>query len=166
MIKEFIYGFYARLLFQLVVYNSSINPIFKIIYIFAADRIDSEIYRYKIKKTYFDFSSCSDYHLIDKINDFIGYLLVHSIVCKNKLLNESNYMILSYVLLYRIIGYISVYITKKRYLFLLFFDMYKEVLIVFYFIKNTKLKYSLIFLLFLLKLNIEYKFHYKTIYKV
>ena len=75
-------------------------------------------------------------------------------------------MILSYVLLYRIIGYISVYITKKRYLFLLFFDMYKEVLIVFYFIKNTKLKYSLIFLLFLLKLNIEYKFHYKTIYKV
>ena len=164
MEKDFIKLFYLRLVVQLIIFYSNISPITKIILIFCTDPIDSEPYRLKHKNI--NLSAIKDYEIIDKTNDIIGYILCHYIIYKNNLISPEKFKLLTYLLIYRIIGSIIIYKTKNRALFLLFVDLYKEVFLLFYFIKNKKLFYFLLIAVFFLKLYVEYSFHYKSHYNI
>jgi hypothetical protein len=164
MNKEFIKVFYIRLIIQLLIFYSNINPITKIILIFIVDNVDSEVYRLKHKDV--KLRLVNEYQIVDKINDIIGYILCHYIIYKNNLISPEKFKLLTYLLIYRIIGSIIIYKTKNRALFLLFVDLYKEVFLLFYFIKNKKLFYFLLIAVFFLKLYVEYSFHYKSHYNI
>lgn len=118
MNKEFIQVFYIRLIVQLLIFYSNINPITKIILIFISDNVDSEVYRLKHKDV--KLRLVEEYQTVDKINDIIGYILCHDIIYKNKLISSDKFKLLTYLLIYRIIGCFIVYKTKNRALFLLF----------------------------------------------
>uniref|UniRef100_A0A6C0HEI5 Uncharacterized protein n=1 Tax=viral metagenome TaxID=1070528 RepID=A0A6C0HEI5_9ZZZZ len=158
MNKEFIQVFYIRLIVQLLIFYSNINPITKIILIFISDNVDSEVYRLKHKDV--KLRLVEEYQTVDKINDIIGYILCHDIIYKNKLISSDKFKLLTYLLIYRIIGCFIVYKTKNRALFLLFVDLYKEVFLLFYFIKNKKLFDLLFIAVLFIKLYVEYSFHY------
>ena len=164
MNKEFIKVFYIRLIIQLLIFYSNINPITKIILIFIVDNIDSEVYRLKHKDV--KLRLVNEYQIVDKINDIIGYILCHDIIYKNNLISPDKFKLLTYLLIYRIIGCFIVYKTKNRALFLLFVDLYKEVFLLFYFIKNKKLFDLLFIAVLFIKLYVEYSFHYKTYYNI
>jgi|LakMenEpi03Aug12_release.lakeMendotaPanAssembly.Ray.scaffolds.fasta_scaffold122704_3 hypothetical protein len=164
MNKEFIKVFYIRLIIQLLIFYSNIKPIIKIILIFLTDHLDLKIYKLKHKDV--KLKTVNEYQLVDKINDLIGYILSYNIIYKYKLITAEQFKILTYLLIYRIIGYVIVYKTKNRSLFLLFVDLYKEVFLLFYFIKNKKLFDLLFIIVLFIKLYVEYSFHYKPHYNI
>lgn len=160
MDKDLMNSFYTRLILQIILFLTNINPITKIILIFFTDFIDSEIYRLKHPKVLLKYNE--EYQKLDKLNDIIGYLLTYYIIFKHKLLTTEQFNILTFVLSYRLLGSYIVYKTNNRKYFLLFIDFYKELFLLFYFVKNKQTFNILFSLIFAIKLYIEYTFHYVT----
>lgn len=89
-------------------------------------------------------------------------MLTYYIIFKHKLLTIEQFNILTFVLSYRLLGSYIVYKTNNRKYFLLFIDFYKELFLLFYFVKNKQTFNILFSLIFTIKLYIEYTFHYVT----
>ena len=96
MDKDLMNSFYTRLIFQIILFLTNINPITKIILIFFTDFIDSEIYRIKHPNVLLKYNE--EYQKLDKLNDIIGYLLTYYIIFKHKLLTTEQFNILTFVL--------------------------------------------------------------------
>lgn len=161
MNKDIKIAFYTRLIVQLLIFISNINPLTKIILIFLTDVIDSEILKRCYNSTSLTLRTNNQYQFTDKLNDMIGYLLTINIISKYKLLSMSSINILWIVLCYRIIGEIIAYKTKNRKYLMVFIDLYKEIFLLMYFIKDPKIFYILFVILVIFKLYVEYIYHYK-----
>ena len=168
--KSILITFSVRLILQLTIFLLNISPIIKIILIFLTDIIDYNMTRI-IKfdnmsllnklTVPLDNDTYNKYQLTDKINDNIGYLLVHYIIYSTKLLNKTDFNIITGLLIYRLIGFLITRIKHSNKYFQIFVDFYKEFFIMFYFIKSNTLRFIIAPLLILFKLLVEYLIHIK-----
>jgi hypothetical protein len=152
--------FILRIVLNIIIYVSNINPWIKIILILLLDHFKRYYILYRCKK-FIKFSHVNLYHHLDKIVDLFGYILVYKIVVNYKLLSEQYTKYLLYILLFRIIGDVLYYLTQKRTFLFLFPDLFKEGLLLFAIVKNKKLLLVLFIITILIKLYIEYLLHIK-----
>jgi hypothetical protein len=168
--KSILITFSVRLILQLTIFLLNISPIIKIILIFLTDIIDynmTRIIKFDNMSLFdkltvpLDNDTYNKYQLTDKINDNIGYLLVHYIIYSTKLLNKTDFNILTGLFIYRLIGFLITRIKHSNKYFQIFVDLYKEFFIMFYFIKSNTLRFIIASLLILFKLLVEYLIHIK-----
>jgi hypothetical protein len=154
-------NFIGRLLITLISYSilynlKSISLIFIIILLIFLDWLD-------IDTPFIKWKSLENYHVYDKINDIISYLLLLPLLYK--LVSPDLFRILVITTLYRLYGVINNYINPNSDNFIRYFDSFKELLLVEYLSKNNKFinKYKMesIVITLLLKINFEY-IHHKT----
>ena len=155
-------------LILLIFYTKSVNNWTKIILISSLDFIKNISFLVVCGKNKLPTFSNNDlYQKSDKIIDILSYYLIFYIVKNNQLLPETYIKYLFYILLYRMIGVIYYLCTNNRKIFIYFVDMFKEALFLFYlfsftFLKSVSVEIKTVFILFLvmIKLYIEYRFHY------
>ena len=154
--------FTVRFILQVIAFSyPNIPPILRITIIFLTDLIDSEIYRAKYKGHIL--SNDKVYQVYDKTNDIIGYIFTYLIIVSNKLFTKNEILLLTAVLIYRMIGTFLSYTMKDRTFFFIFFDVYKELIYILYFIKDTHIRFYTFMVLLAIKLCIEYSFHVKNL---
>jgi len=155
--------FGVRLILQSIAFvYKDIPPIIRITIIFLTDFIDGEIYRYKHKNA--KLREDEVYQVYDKTNDIIGYIFTYLIIVSNKLFSKNDLLLITGALIYRIIGASIAYKMEDKTFFFIFFDIYKELIYLLYFIKESNKRFYIFMALLFLKLCIEYTFHVKNIF--
>ena len=156
------------LLTFLIFYSKSINNWTKIILISSLDFIKNISFLFICGKNKLPtFSNNELYQKSDKILDTLSYYLIYYLVKSNQLLPEIFTKYLFYILLYRTVGVVYYLFTNDRKIFVYFVDLFKEALLLFYlfsftFLKSISVEIKTVLILFLviIKLYIEYRFHY------
>jgi hypothetical protein len=153
-------SFLFRLALQVLVYYSKLNPIIKILLLFTLDVVDG-FYISIIKQRQVKLAKNEVYQKYDKINDLIAYYLALLIIKNNKLISSNKQSILKVLLFIRFIAVgLYCYTNNQEYLYYIP-DLFKETLLVLYFVKDKKKSIILFILVTIFKLFVEYWMHVK-----
>lgn len=156
---NFIVRLFITLFTYCIIYNLQyISIIFIIFLLIFLDWLDGS-------NPFIKYKEYPDYHMYDKINDSISYLLLLPLVYK--LVSKKIFRLLMLTTFYRLLGVITYSITKNKEFFIVFPDLFKELLLVEFISNNytfiNMYKIETIIATIFLKLNFEY-LHHKTSY--
>jgi hypothetical protein len=158
--------FIFRLIYLLLILLSNIKIWTKIILIAAFDYIKRSLICLISGKNII-VSKNEHYQTVDKFLDSLENGIILYLIYTHKLLSPSYTKVISIVYFYRLIGVTSYLLFKKDRKILLYFpDIFKELLLISYlsefkFNNDKKIFISLLFIAIVIKVYIEYKFHYE-----
>lgn len=159
---NFLVRLFITLFTYCILYNfQAVSILFIIILLIFLDWLDG-------KNPFIKYANIINYDKYDKINDSIAYLLLLPLMYK--LVTPEMFRILMITTLYRLIGVINYTYSENNNLFIIYPDLFKELLLV-EFIGNkskfiNKYKLETIISVILLKINFEYVHHKTRITKV
>jgi hypothetical protein len=154
--------FFIRLVVMVLVFTLKINDWTKIILILLMDYVKT--LPLLLCNTYPTLSTNSMYQELDKILDSLGYVMCYQIIVSKHLLPPKSTKILFAVLSYRLVGLSLFFLTFNRSLLFFFPDLFKEIMIVLYFVPSTSAKFYIFSgIILVLKLYIEYLYHIKKV---
>ena len=155
-----------RLLYLAVILCSNLKVWTKIILIAAFDYIEGRIICLFANQEV-NFNSNHYYQSFDKFNDTVENGVILYLIYSNNLLSPYYTKLIAFAYFYRVIGVtLNLVFKKDRKILLYFPDIFKELLLISYlsqfqFNNNTKLFTILVLLAIVIKIYIEYLFHYK-----
>jgi hypothetical protein len=155
-----------RLILITILYFANINSWLKIALILLLDGVKGHYIRMRCSK-YMSFAHVSLYHNIDKVLDYLGYVVIMMIIQQQQLLTSTQRTILMISLIYRGIGNLLFFLTKDRTKLFWFVDVFKEYLLFFiintYYVKcfNQFVDTVVLLVITAIKMNLEYNLHVK-----
>ena len=150
--KSIIITFIFRAILVLWLYISSLQPWTKIFFITTLDNIKNLAIKEK------GLAKNDLYQKYDKILDTFSYFIILEIIKKESLLSLEKITVLTIIFCFRFFGIILYLFSKNRKILFYTSDLFREILLLFYFTNKNHCYWFIIILI--IKLIIEYHFHY------